>query len=130
MSKIVLRSLFGILLFLSSDVFSQEFAPIYENLNRLESIMSELQTSNENMTKDNESLRTALENLNGLLEMQGQLLGEQQTAWEEARKISARQAHLLGTYISKSRKLRIYLIVGLPVAAGIGILTGVLIGSH
>jgi hypothetical protein len=89
--------------------------------------MSELESSNEAMTRDNESLNCALENLSGLLKEQGRLLNEQEQASREMREISERQAALLGSYISRSRRLTVSLMVGLPLAAGAGFLAAWLI---
>jgi hypothetical protein len=108
-------------------VWPQEFAPIYENLNRLDSIMLELRNSNEAMSEDNENLKSALETLNELLKEQGELLNEQDRSFRETQKISEKQAALLGSYISRSRTLTISLIAGIPLAAGAGLLAGWLI---
>jgi septal ring factor EnvC (AmiA/AmiB activator) len=115
------------LLCLPWAVLPQEFTPIYENLDRLDGIMTELQNSNEVMIKDNESLNSALETLNELLQEQGRLLNEQAEASREMREISGRQAALLGSYISRSRILTVSLTVGIPLAAGAGLLAGWLI---
>jgi Fic family protein len=117
----------GILLCLSWGVFPQEFTPIYENLNRLEALMRESQQLTGDMRRDNESLKAALENLEELLRTQGALLAEQEKAWNEYQEISRKQSELLGKHISRSRRLTISLAVGLPLAAGAGLLAGWLI---
>jgi hypothetical protein len=116
-----------LLLALSQVLSAQEFTPIYENLDRLESLMSESQALIESTQKDNESLETALQNLDELLKTQGALLAEQQRAWEEQQAISRRQSELLGKYVHKSKVLTVSLTVGIPLAVGAGILTGMLI---
>jgi chemotaxis protein histidine kinase CheA len=120
----------GILLCLPWAARPQDFAPIYENLNRLDALMIELRESNESMNKDNESLNVALGNLDELLKTQGELLAEQRKISEEAREISRRQAELLAASLSKSKRLTISLIIGIPAAASLGILTGVILGRH
>jgi hypothetical protein len=118
---------FGICLCLPWGAWPQEFSPIYDNLNRLGDIMTGLQNSNEAMTRDNGSLKSGLENLSALLKEQGKLLNEQDEASREMQKISEKQAALLGSYISRSRNLKISLLVAVPLAAGAGVLAGVLI---
>jgi hypothetical protein len=120
-----LRLLFcGILLCLSWDAFPREFAPVYENLNRLEDLMIESRRLTEDMLSDNESLKSALENLDVLLKTQGELLAEQERAFSECREISRRQSELLGKHIRRSRTLTVSFIVGIPLAAGAGLLAG------
>ncbi|MDR1278871.1 MAG: hypothetical protein LBK02_08975 [Treponema sp.] len=123
-----LRLLFyGILLCLSWDARPQEFTPIYENLMRLEDLMIESQRLTGSMRSDNESLKSALENLDELLKTQGALLAEQEKAFGEYQEISRRQSELLGKHIRRSRRLTVSLTVGLPLAAGAGFLAGWLI---
>jgi hypothetical protein len=117
----------GIFLCLPWALWPQEFSPIYDNLNRLDGIMTELRNSNESMTRDNGNLNSALENLSALLREQGKLLNEQEESSRETRKISEKQAALLGSYIARSRRLKISLLVAVPLAAGAGVLAGVLI---
>jgi hypothetical protein len=92
--------------------------------------MTESLNLTESTLKDNEDLKAALNNLDELLKTQGELLAEQQKAWEEQREISERQSELLGKYISRSRILTVSLLIGLPLAAGAGILTGVILGRY
>jgi ABC-type transporter Mla subunit MlaD len=119
----------GILLCLPWAALPQEFTPIYENLNKLEDLMNESQKLTGDIQKDNENLKAALENLDELLKTQEALLAEQDQAFKAYQEISRKQSALLGKHISKSRKLTISLIVGLPLAAGLGLLSGLLINT-
>jgi hypothetical protein len=120
-----MRTKFFLFLWLASlsALPAQEFAPIYTNLDRLESLMKESQSLIGSMESDNENLKAALTNLDGLLRTQGELLAGQQKAWEEQQAISARQSELLGKSIAKSKRLTISLMVAVPVvlAAGTGL---------
>jgi hypothetical protein len=118
------RWLLLLLAALSWASWGQEFTPIYENLDRLDSIMSALENSNAAMARDNGNLNAALETLSGLLKEQGALLREQEQASGEMRELSERQAALLGKYIARSKNLRIGLLIGIPAAAGLGLLAG------
>jgi hypothetical protein len=104
--------------------WGQEFTPIYENLDRLGSIMKNWQTSLEEQRSDNESLKSALHTLDELLREQGRLLNEAAHEQSQREAIEKRQAALLLRYTARSRNLRIGLLIGIPAAAGAGLLAG------
>jgi hypothetical protein len=105
---------------------AQEFTPIYDNLDRLNDIMNNWQISIDEQRKDNESLKASMSTLSELLREQGKLLNEAREEQQRREAIEQRQAQLLLTYITKSKRLKIGLTAGIPLAVGAGILAGLL----
>lgn len=105
-------------------LLAQDFGPIFDNLSRLDGIMTSLRESNNEQQRDNELLQTTIANLQNLLQTQGQLLNDQANDYAETVRISQKQAALLQTYISRSRRLTVTVIIAVPAAGLLGWIAG------